>query len=204
MFKIKNLPAKYAKLWQKCVPLLKQGRPDDLNHAKETAEFILQYKGKLKFDQEILIPMAMMHDIGHSAILAEHFKYITGPDKLTNGKLAHMLIGAKIAQELLIKTKYNLKKRREIVEMISTHDFDQIQGVDLKKIYNTNHKRIFHDIDVLDRFNPKRVKEFIKMYPDKQKLQKLFSGQIDIFFYPEFKRIAQGKISEVEKLLHTQ
>lgn len=114
MFKIKNLPAKYAKLWQKCVPLLKQGRPDDLNHAKETAEFILQYKGKLKFDQEILIPMAMMHDIGHSAILAEHFKYITGPDKLTNGKLAHMLIGAKIAQELLIKQNITSKKERKL------------------------------------------------------------------------------------------
>jgi len=91
--KISQWPKPYQKIWLKCRPLLQAGRPGDLNHARETAQFILNYQGGLSIDRDILVPVALMHDIGHSAILAEHFKFVTGPQKIINGKLVHMLAG---------------------------------------------------------------------------------------------------------------
>ena len=63
-----------------------------------------------------------MHDIGHSSILPEHFRYITGKDKVLNGKLVHMLVGAKIARDILVSIQYDEKKSDEIVEIISMHE----------------------------------------------------------------------------------
>ena len=49
------------------------GRPGDVEHAAEMVNFILEYRGNLNLDKYILIPVAMMYDIGHSAILPEYF-----------------------------------------------------------------------------------------------------------------------------------
>ncbi len=76
ILEIKNLPEQYEALWQRCAPLLQKGRPDDEGHAKDTVEFVLNYQGDLPFDPEVIIPVAMMHDIGHSALLPEHLKYV--------------------------------------------------------------------------------------------------------------------------------
>ena len=127
-----NLPKKYKILWQKCLPILLKCRPGDDQHAAETVKLMANYSGKLKFDKPVLIPVAMMHDIGHAAILEQHFKYITGPEKIVNGKLVHMLTGAKIARELLKSINYDKKKTAEIVEIISIHEFDQLTGVTKK------------------------------------------------------------------------
>ncbi len=198
--KIKNLPEKYKPIWEKCIPLFKEGRPGDDLHATETVKFILNYKGKRKLDLDVLIPVAMMHDIGHSAILPEHFKYVTGTKKLINSKLVHMLTGAKIAKNILESVNYDKKKTAEIVDIISIHDSDQLSDLDVKKIYNTENKKIFHDMDVMDRFSEERIKTFMKMMKkmDKKKLMGLIKRSLDSFFYPEFRKIAEKKMKELE------
>jgi 5'-deoxynucleotidase YfbR-like HD superfamily hydrolase len=192
------LPKKFQKLWKICSPLLKRGRPDDLQHAKDVIKFILNYSGQQKIDQDILIPVAMMHDIGHSAILPGHFKYITGPKKIKNSKLVHMLAGAKIAHDILRKIKYPTKKTKEIVDIISIHDAEQL---DIKwcKFYNTYNKKIFHDIDLLDGFNTKRVKKLLYLWPKNKLLQSL-NERVNNFFFEEFKKLAIEKIKKFEKL----
>jgi len=192
IFEIKNLPKQYQSLWLRCAPLLQKGRPDDEGHAKETVEFVLNYKGDLKYDSEVIIPVAMMHDIGHSAILPEHFKYVTGGAKVTNGKLAHMLAGAKIADDILTEMNYDEAKIKEIVDIISIHDWDQLAVNDAKAVYDTDNKKFFHDIDVLDRFNQERLEKYRKSFKQDD-LQKLIKQQLDIFFYPEFQKIAEER-----------
>lgn len=187
-----TLPRKFESLWQKCLPFLKQGRPDDLMHAEELVNFILSYKGKLKLNKDVLIPVAIMHDIGHSAILPEHFRYITGPQKITNGKLVHMLVGAKIARDILRKLKYPTKIIKEVVEIIAIHDAHQLD-IDWKKIYNTKNKKIFHDIDLLDWFNKKRYRKLRKIWP-KRKLMKLLESKINTFYFPEIKKIVKERL----------
>jgi len=197
ILEIKNLPAEYETLWSLCAPLLQKGRLDDEGHAKETTEFVLNYKGDLKFDPEVIIPVAMMHDIGHSAILPEHFKYVTGGQKIANGKLAHMLAGAKIANDLLQDINYNPDKIKEIVDIISIHDWDQLDVPNAAAIYDTDNKKLFHDIDVLDRFNQARLEKY-KISYQKEDLQKLIKQQLDVFFYPEFKKIAEERFKDLK------
>ncbi|MFA6446152.1 MAG: HD domain-containing protein, partial [Candidatus Paceibacterota bacterium] len=179
---IKNLPAKYLDLWNRCLPLLQKGRPGDDKHAVEVAEFVLNC-GKKDLDLDILIPTAIMHDIGHSAILPEHFKYITGQERVMNGKLVHMLAGAKIAKDTLDSIGYDSKKIAEIVDIISIHDADQLEKTDIAKVFDTENKRIFHDIDCMDRYNAERLKKMIKLLPDKSKMLSMLEEGLKGFFY---------------------
>ena len=198
----KDLPGKYKKIWDVCVPYFKECRYGDDKHALKVVETILNYKGKLKFDSDILVPVAIMHDIGHSAILPEHFKYITGGEKIVNGKLAHMLIGANIAKKVLESVNYDKKKSEEIVDIISIHDSDQLKGMDLNKIFNTKHKKLFHDFDVMDRFNVDRLNTFLKGMGGIEKnkgLLKEIKGSIEFIFYDEFKELAKNGMKEVEE-----
>lgn len=197
--KIENLPKKYEKIWKKALPILKNGRPGDDIHAREVAQLILNYKGKIKFDKDVLVPVGMMHDIGHAAILPEHFKHITGPNKIANGKLVHMLAGAKIADDILASVGYDKKKTKEIVDIISIHDFDQIKDVDWKKVYETTNKKVFHDIDALDRYTEQRIKSMSFMY-EREDLLKLLEEFMDLLFYPEFRKIAEEEMKILRKV----
>jgi len=195
---IENLPEEYEVIWKKCSKVLeKGGRPGDLKHAQEIVRFILGYQGNLRIDQSILIPVAMMHDIGHAAILPEHFKYITGPKKLINGKLVHMLAGAKIANDILAAVDYNQEKSREIVDIISIHDADQLKDASQEDFYDTENKKIFHDIDSLDRFTDERIRNFSSMYKDPKEIKNLLEKSINNLFYEEFRQVARERMNNL-------
>ena len=192
-------PKKYKKIWAKSKKILKSGRPGDLQHSIEIVNRILGYKGNLPIDYDVVVPVAMMHDIGHSAILPEYFKYVTGPDKLVNGKLVHMLVGAKIANDVLNAVDYDQDKSKEIVEIISMHDADGLSGVDIQALYNTDNKKIFHDFDRLDRFDEKGIDGLLKFYKDKSKLLEALEGILDSFFFDELRKIAEDKLEILKK-----
>lgn len=198
VYDLKDLPAPYRKIWQTARPLLEAGRPGDTTHAWETAQLVLNYRGRLKFDRDVLVPVALMHDIGHYAILPEHFKFVTGPEKIKNGKLVHMLAGAKIARDILTAVHYPAGKIQEILDIISIHDADQLDEVDLKKVYNTANKKIFHDLDSLDRYTETRVQSFRKIYKPAA-LVKLLAAMSDSFFYSEFKDLAKRRLQALLK-----
>lgn len=166
-----KVPKKYLKIWRRAEKILNKGRVGDTIHCKQTAELAFNYVNQnKKGDPDVLIPVAMMHDIGHAAILPQHMEYVTGPKKLPNGKLVHMLAGAKIADDVLKQARYPINKRKEIVEIIAMHDFDQMEGTDLDRTYNTLNKKLFHDLDSLDRFTKTRMETTMKLYrcgPDK-------------------------------------
>jgi len=198
---INNLPKQFLPIWEKSLPLLQAGRPGDDRHALEVAEFILSYKGPKTLDLDILIPTAIMHDIGHSAILPEHIKYISGEFKLPGAKLVHMLAGAKIAKEILEEVGYDPEKTKEIVDIISVHDADQIKGIDKDKFYDTDSKKTFHDIDCLDRYTPERLKSMRKLFPTKtdEEIIEIVRQALDVFFYPEFRKVAEERLKRLEK-----
>ena len=200
--KFEDLPKKFQPIWNKSLPYLEECRPGDDVHAKKTAKFILNYEGKKDVEKDILVPVAIMHDIGHAAILNKHFKHVTGPEKLKNSKLVHMLTGAKIAQRILDEVSYDKDKSEEIVDIISIHDMDKMEGVDREEAYDTENKRVFNDMDALDRYTVERVENVAKTgYTKKQAIEK-YASKLDSFFYDEFRKIAENRLKEVkEKLL---
>ena len=199
----KELPTKYKIVYEQVLPFLEGGRPGDVEHALEVARAVLEYGSKIdKIDFDVLVPVALMHDIGHYAILPEHFHYVTGGKKLPNGKLVHMLAGAKIARDILAKLNFSEEKSKEIVEIIAMHDMDQMKyGIsDINDVFNTPNKRFFHDVDSLDRFSFKRLKKFEKLFPDKT-LSEIMDYVVEqtTFFYPEIEEVAKMKLKEVKK-----
>ncbi|MCU0680247.1 MAG: HD domain-containing protein [Planctomycetes bacterium] len=201
---VKKLPGKYQKLVKECRVYFKECREGDGEHGLEVAQIIHNYSGKIKINKNILIPVALMHDIGHSVILSEHFKYITGEEKIANGKLVHMLAGAKIAKNILEKLKYPTKEIKEIVEIISIHDFDQLNGVDWKKNYNTINKRFFHDVDSLDRYNLRRLSKLGGFYKNKKTLLKVLENFLNFFFFTEFKKIASNNLRAMKDFFNAK
>ncbi len=191
-----RIPNEYLKIWEKAEPILKEGRPGDDTHALEVVEFIVNNVDPKYFD--ILIPVAIMHDIGHSAILPEHFKYITGTEKVKNGKLVHMLAGAKIAKEILGAVGYDPAKSLEIVEIISMHDADQLESTDINKVYDSENKRVFHDVDCMDRFNTERLKKMGALIKDQNYIKEMLEKTLATFFDPKLKQIAENKLKKME------
>ena len=194
---IKNLPEKYQPIWENSLPLLKSGRAGDVKHSAEVVKLILDNKNIKKEFLDILIPVAIMHDIGHSMILPEHLEYVTGGKKIMNGKLVHMLVGAKIADNILKKIKYDKEKSVEIIEIISMHDADQLKGINLEEIYDTEIKKIFHDVDSLDRFTQERVDSMSSMFPGKNLIE-LLRGSLKNFFYDNFREIAKKQLDDLK------
>ena len=192
------IPPKYQPIWDKAKEKLKQGRPDDLTHAEKVMKTILEYKGNLPIDQDILIPVAIMHDIGHCMILPEYFKYISGGGKLKNGKLAHMLIGAKIAKDILQEVGYDEEKSKEIIEIIALHDADQLEEK-RPEFYNTENKRIFHDFDCLDRYNKERIDAYLKagLFKTKEEMLKILTEKVDDLFIEEIKTQVKKQLKEL-------
>ncbi|MFA6918610.1 MAG: HD domain-containing protein [Patescibacteria group bacterium] len=195
------VPEKFQALWEKCLPIFEECREGDREHALTGVKFMVNYKGDLNLDDDILIPVAIMHDIGHSAILPEHFKYITGVKRVKNGKLAHMLIGAKIAHKLLTELGYDQKQVDEIVDIISMHDIDQLDIEDARLMYDSENKKIFHDIDSLDRYEEKRLKSFSPNPKDMEKALALVEKMLDTFFYSEFKALASANLEKIKASL---
>jgi len=183
---------KYVKIWNLAVPLLRKGRPDDFMHAKNVLSFIQKYNGPIKIDKSILIPTAILHDIGHSGLMPGHMHYIVGPKKIINSKLVHMLVGAKIAFNLLNKVKYPTTKIKEIIDIISIHDMEQMD-IDWQKLYNSKNKKIFHDIDLLDFYDQKRLAGMRRTW-SKKKLGRELNRRIDNFFYIIFRKMAERNL----------
>jgi len=195
---MKNLPEKYQAIWQKCLPLFEQARPGDKKHALEVIAMIEDYDGDVKINKDVLIPAAMMHDIGHAAILSEHFDFISGGKKLKNAKLVHMLAGAKIAHDILSKVGYDQELSKEIVEIIAWHDADQLEGVDYRELFDTKHKKFFHDMDAMDRFTEERIASFAGKFDSRDQIFVLLTENLDTFFYPDLRHKAEERLTSLK------
>jgi HD superfamily phosphodiesterase len=189
-----NIPQKYIAIWRKAVPYLEKCRNGDLMHSQKAAEEVYRLGENEKWDMDVLIPVAIFHDIGHSVILPEHFRLISGPNKEDNAKLVHMLTGSKIDNDVLKSIDYPQDKIEKIVEIISIHDKKD------KSLFDTIEKQIFHDVDRLDRFSEDGVivareefgmtpPQFIKLLED-QLLAEIISD--------DFREIAQNNLAKLK------
>ncbi|HAI74480.1 MAG TPA: hypothetical protein DCS28_00380 [Candidatus Moranbacteria bacterium] len=189
-----NIPDKYQVIWEKAVPFLKKCRSSDLLHSQKNAEEVFRLCKGEKWDIDVLIPVAIFHDIGHSAILPEHFSLISGPNKEENSKLVHMLTGAKIAKDILKSIKYSNNKIKNIVEIISIHDKKD------QSLFDTIEKRIFHDIDRLDRFSENGIKMGKKEFGlNPNQVIKLLENQLlSEIISDNFRKIAKGNLLKLK------
>ncbi len=191
-----RLPEDIYAILQEALPCLQVGRPGDVEHVYDLLDEIMKYtSADFVLDLSILLPAAILHDIGHCAILPEHFVYLTGANKIKNAKLVHMLTGAKITRDILEKVGYPQEKTKEIVAIVAVHDADQIEGMGLQ-VYDTLNKKLFHDFDRIGMFNLERMEKYLSIGENRAKKDKLRTeilNAIETIFYDELKVYAKKK-----------
>lgn len=142
------LPLKYHDLWLICRDYLSHGQPGDLGHAEGLVFCVLQQVRIVRHDIDVLVPAAMLHDIGHSKSIPSGLRR-DGWSPIPKGNLASMFIGWRIAFDLLESVEYDPSLSRQIVDLIGMHEADRLSGSDWRTWYDTPAKKMLHDLDVL-------------------------------------------------------
>jgi len=69
-----RLPPGIRKVYDLALPYLQEGRPGDIEHVHFMLEVMLDFRPEgVDIDLDIMLPCAILHDIGHAAVLPEHF-----------------------------------------------------------------------------------------------------------------------------------
>ena len=201
---MKKLPHKYRQLWLKCLPLLKGARKGDINHTSEMVDFLLNNERQFNFDLDILIPLAMLHDIHHSAILEEHFKNVRLEERMPNGQTMKLSASAKVAEDLLNEVGYGKDKILEILDIITTHDKSRVDDAEAGMLYNTQNKKAFHDVDIIARCNKTRIKKLKKICQDRRELIKVMQSQIKLIFNDKLRHIAEQRFKDAANIIEVE
>ncbi len=106
----------HKKILEKAIPYYKKGREGDIEHIKWLFETIPKLINKSEVDFDILIPIALLHDIGYAKVPKGSNPYNLDIRKLHSEK------GAEIAEKILHELDYPKEKICEIKRLILKHD----------------------------------------------------------------------------------
>jgi HD superfamily phosphodiesterase len=111
----------YKKIFEKAKPFLRTRK--NLIHTKIALRYALKLLKYEKGDEDVVIPAAILHDVGWK-VIPEHLHLTAFGPNPSNPKLTkvHELEGAKIARTILEKLHYPPKKVKEICQIIQGHD----------------------------------------------------------------------------------
>ena len=117
----------YNKIWELAKPYYQKGRPMDIAHIEwfmQEATRIGEVEG---LDDTILLPLAILHDVGYSEITDVAKVNYYGTDI----RSAHMAAGKVISTKILHEIGYPEDKIQKIVDYVGIHDNWAFGEVDL-------------------------------------------------------------------------
>jgi len=113
----------FGDIWKSTVPLLEKGRRKDfVLHTKgviKAMEMLLEKEGG---DEEILIPAAILHDVGWSKVPAKLQKGSDGAEQLEALRL-HIKHAAPLVRAILVNAGFEEGKISKIIKIIEAHKF---------------------------------------------------------------------------------
>lgn len=124
-------------------PYYKKGRPMDIDHIKWMMGVVEKVCQKENIDKTILMPLAILHDVGYAMIT--NLKTINYFDM--DIRKAHMKAGTEIAKLILKSLNYPKDKAKLIVKYVGLHDnwaFGDVEIYEKDKMLGT-----FKDLDYL-------------------------------------------------------
>jgi len=145
----------YVEILQKATPFLKKGkRKDFVIHTKWVVKSMEMLLEKEKGDEDILIPAAILHDIGWAKVPLSLQKIRRGP-KAKKALELHLKYCPPIAEKILNSFDYDQAKIKEIIDVILAHKF--------KNPRNMN-KRLLIDADNLSDIFREPFYEDVRQY----------------------------------------
>lgn len=192
----------FENIWKLALPY--QDKRNDEGHAKTVLYFVHRLVKLENADKNIVIPAAILHDIGWSQMQKEESLKIFGSKTIEEERIRiqrkHEKIGAIMAKEILEKVNYNPKLIDEILEIISQHD--------TRKGFISKNEGIMRDADKLWRFSKKGFSADIKRRNNtpKEKYEKLKTKMdFPYFFYSDnAKKIAKEELKERNRELNKE
>jgi len=120
----------FKKIWELALPY--QDKRDDKGHAKMVTDFAFELLKTESADEDVLVPAAILHDIGWSQLSKEERFYIF-KKKITkevemknkvkvNVRAKHQIEGVKLTKRILKQVGYNKDKITKIIKIIKQHD----------------------------------------------------------------------------------
>lgn len=115
---------KFKQIWEKAFPY--QDKRKDKGHAYIVTKFAREILKSEKGDEDIVIPAAILHDVGWSQISEQErmylFKTMPGSQKDKELRIKHQIEGVKLAKKILKENHYDNRLIKEILNIISEHD----------------------------------------------------------------------------------
>jgi putative nucleotidyltransferase with HDIG domain len=132
---------KYIEIVRLAEPYYKKGRAADRLHHLVVAKMMQNLlKEKKGLDEEVMMAVALLHDIGYSKIPKDERKKHWSKSVMKN----HMLLGAELATKILKKLDFSQPKIEKVYEIIATHDNPTL-GLSL----STKEAEVIKEADIL-------------------------------------------------------
>lgn len=137
----------FKKIWEEAQAM--QDLREDKGHAEVVTEFAVKLCIILKANKNIVVPAAILHDIGYygmdKTVLKDLMAGKLSDEQTKKIKDEHMEKGAAVAKEILEKLNYDQELLKTIIQIIKRHD----SGGDCFSI----EEKIVRDADKLWRFS---------------------------------------------------
>lgn len=114
---------KYQNIWKLALKYLEKGvNKDFVIHTKGVVRAMELILKKEKENPDILIPAAILHDVGWAKVPKKYQCTSIKADKLQGMKL-HIKFAPKIIREILKSLNYNIFMINEIIDIVKAHKF---------------------------------------------------------------------------------
>jgi HD superfamily phosphodiesterase len=188
----------FQNIWDLASPY--QSKPEFRNHAKIVLEFAQVLVKIKKAKADIIIPAAILHDIGWSKVSEEERSVIFNKKKKYGKEYfavrhKHQDAGVKLASQILAQVKYPKKLIESILEIISQHD--------TRKGFLSEEDGLMRDADKLSRFSKIEFwKDVKKNEYTPQQLYDRLKKHLDeehFFYSEEAKELARKELCDRKK-----
>lgn len=114
----------FQRIWELALPY--QDKRDDAGHAMIVTENALELQKIEEANEDIVVPAAILHDIGWSQMpkneVMKLFSPLTTDSEILHLRLMHQHLGAHLAKKILADVSYPQNLTYQIVEIITEHD----------------------------------------------------------------------------------
>ncbi len=196
----------FKKIWKAALPY--NDFRDDKGHAEIVTKYATELLKKSDADPDVVIPSAIMHDIGWSQLTTEEIFVIFDKEqrKLREPEVRkkHQDEGVKIARKILNDLNYDQEKTKHVLEIISEHDtregfYSREDGImrDADKLWRYSKTGFW--ADVKRGFAASRTKRESKKLIHATELLQRRNFEIDkknFFYSEEAKKIARFELKQ--------
>lgn len=187
---------------------MEQAEPREVAHTEDMIKAVLECRKILKYSLSIFLPLAILHNIERVRVLKEYFNDAVITAKLQDGKIVRLSPAENVVKNLLESIGTSPANVKEILSVFkirkkvrrAEREGDSKKA---KRLYNTDNKKLFHDLHLISRFNSKEINAMKNAISDRDKFEELISTRLDSLFNQRLRIVAEKKLRKIEGINET-